>query len=602
MTRKALVVGINRYPYLKDSKGNAQHLTSPAADAAEIDSLMRKGLFEVTRLPETFTDEAMQVDEKGTLKKETLQREISKLFNPEDGDVPTTALLFFAGHGLQETLPRNKVQGYLATSDADNKRIYGVSFDWLLQELIDSPVKNQIVWLDCCHSGEFTNLIFDQADAENRGQKNVNRLFIAACRESETAYGGIKGHGLLTYLLLKGLNQAQDKKGDWITSKSLDAFIHAELKRDQNLSTFQQRFRSNSYGEPIEFWPTSSPTNNSSLLAAKRDGKLPELFKYLIHLIPDEDLPEDISDKLSDLFKIKNKPIESINDTLDSYLIATVEYYTYPKEVLLNAWLVIDNSVPVEDKSRFIPLIDIDIDQNQTQPGVVCQFKQMPEQLDKFIEKSRKLLSPKIYNLTIEVFLPTRLMYMDVDSWKIFDPRTNEETMLGVKYPIRLRSLERLSRKYLEDARPDWCQQWDRVKNIAPDQQNQELFEHLDQMENFNWRLLRMNLTEKIGLKLTCAPPQTKMKDLFKAILGATTPIAIWTRCHVDHCDLAAEIDRILTLNNLSRLCESVQKVRAEADAQRLDDPTLDHLGFHLSLLWEDPYLIPPYHPTGGGE
>ncbi|MGL6139147.1 MAG: hypothetical protein ACRC2M_17775, partial [Planktothrix sp.] len=123
---------------------------------------------------------------------------------------------------------------------------------------------------------------------------------------------------------------------------------------------------------------------------------------------------------------------------------------------------------------------------------------------------------------------------------------------------------------------------------------NQELFEHLDQMENFNWRLLRMNLKEKIGLKLTCAPPKTKMEYLFKAILGATTPIAIWTRCHVDHCDLAAEIDRILTLNNLSRLCESVQTVRAEADAQRLDDPTLDHLGFHLSLLWEDPYRIPP--------
>jgi vWA-MoxR associated protein C-terminal domain/CHAT domain len=376
-----------------------------------------------------------------------------------------------------------------------------------------------------------------------------------------------------------------------------DWFWFCDLGEDKKINeSIQQAYR-DSLPVDARLWKLEGNDMTSIIQTLAQYRRLPEFFNRLIQ---DEGLPPEIRGKLSDLFKIEKQPIAKINKPLESYLIVTVEYYTYPKKVLLNAWLVLDNSVPVKDKSMFIPLIDID--QNQTQPGVVCQFKQMPEQLEKFIEKSRKLLNPKIYNLTIEVFLPTRLMYMDVDSWKIFDPRTNEETILGVKYPIRLRSLERLSPEYLDDALSDWCQQWDRVKNIAPDQQNQELFEHLDQMENFNWRLLRMNLKEKIGLKLTCAPPQTKMEYLFKAILAATTPIAIWTRCHVDHCDLAAEIDRILTLNNLSRLCESVQKVRAEADAQRLDDPTLDHLGFHLSLLWEDPYLIPPYHPTGGGE
>jgi uncharacterized caspase-like protein len=255
MKRQALVIGINRYPYLKDSQGNTQNLTYPAGDAAEIDRLLRvHGNFEVRRLPETFTGDAMQVDEMGMVNKDTLQREISKLFNPDNGDVPSTALLFFAGHGLQEILPRNKCKGYLATSEADNKNKYGVPFDWLVGELIDSSVKEQIVWLDCCHSGEFTNLTFAQADAENMGQKNVNRLFIAACRESETAYGGIKGHGLLTYLLLKGLDPAQNTKGEWITSTSLNDFVHNELIRDPVFSTFQQRFRSNCYGEQIKFW------------------------------------------------------------------------------------------------------------------------------------------------------------------------------------------------------------------------------------------------------------------------------------------------------------------------------------------------------------
>lgn len=253
--RKALVVGINRYPNLKNPQGIAQHLTYPAADAEAIARLLREcGLFEVTLLPETCPDYANQVDEKGTVDKATLQEEISKLFNPHKGDVPDVALLFFAGHGWQESLPRNKVKGYLATSDADGKRIYGIPFDWLRDELSESPVLNQIVCLDCCHSGEFTNLTFTQADAENRGcPENVNRLFIAACRSSETAHG-VKGHGLLTWLLLRGLDPNQNPKKEWITSTSLNNYVHAELRKDPAFSTFQQRLRSIPYGEPIQFW------------------------------------------------------------------------------------------------------------------------------------------------------------------------------------------------------------------------------------------------------------------------------------------------------------------------------------------------------------
>ncbi|HBK20994.1 MAG TPA: hypothetical protein DDZ60_00320 [Planktothrix sp. UBA10369] len=256
MLRRALVIGINRYPYLEDSKGKSQHLTYSAGDAEEIGRVLSKyGRFQVTRLPETFTGDAMQVDKMGLVDQDTLETEISQLFNPTDGYIPSTALLFFAGHGLQGTLPPNEeVKGYLATSQADNECKYAVSFDWLFQQLIASPVTNQIVWLDCCHSGEFTNL-FAQANAENGGKtNNVNRLFIAACRESEIAYSGIGGHGLLTSVLLKGLDPAQNIKGEWITSTSLNDFVHTESRIDPVINTFGQRFRSNCYGEQIDFW------------------------------------------------------------------------------------------------------------------------------------------------------------------------------------------------------------------------------------------------------------------------------------------------------------------------------------------------------------
>ncbi len=251
MMRKALVVGINRYPYLKDSQNNAQHLNAPAADADAITHLFRQyGQFEVTLLPETCSNRVDREQDGVTEKK--LIEEISELFNPEEGEVPRTALLFFAGHGLLKSLPHNK-EVYLATSDTDKRERWGIGLGWLLQKLIDSPVSEQIVWLDCCHSGEFTNLAFAQANGGNGGRENVNRSFIAACRDTETAYG-VKGQGILTSLLLRGLDPYQNPRGKWINSKNLDAFINDELRNDANLNRFQQRFRSNTVGEPINFW------------------------------------------------------------------------------------------------------------------------------------------------------------------------------------------------------------------------------------------------------------------------------------------------------------------------------------------------------------
>lgn len=659
MLRRALVIGINRYPYLEDSKSKPQHLTYPAGDAEEIGRVLSKyGHFEVTRLPETFTGEAMQVDNMGLVDQDTLEREISQLFNPTDGNIPGTALLFFAGHGLQGTLPPNEeVKGYLATSETDNECEYAISFDWLFQQLIASSVRNQIVWLDCCHSGEFTNL-FAQADAKNEGQKNVNRLFIAACRDSEIAYSGIKGHGLLTSLLLKGLDPAQNIKGEWITSKSLDAFIHAEL-RNGSLSTFQQRVRSNSYGEQIDFWQTIiSPANNPSLFpdslrnssqflsnsdlswfcslvkdqnldetikkayqdslppALKSDLKLWRLennnikqilqilerFKrlpqFLNHLIQDESLPEEIRSKLSDL-KIEKMLLVSSDQLLESYLIVTVKpAEDNSKEFLLNAWLIMDDSVTLDNNPyRFLPLID---DQNQTEPEIKCKFDQIPEHLDTFIKKSEEYLEGKKYNLTLEFFLPIDLMCKEVDRWKITDPLV-KEIPLGFRYPIRLRSLERQECRYLKTYESNWLKNWDKVRSALDKKPTSELFEHLQEMETFNnWKSLSSSLYEKIGIKLTCAPSQAKRKDLFIAILQATTPIAIWTRCNLKNPNLAAEIDRILTSNNLSRLCESVQKVRVEANAEENDQ----HLGFHLALLWENPYRLLPniYEAKSPGE
>lgn len=143
--------------------------------------------------------------------------------------------------------------------------------------------------------------------------------------------------------------------------------------------------------------------------------------------------------------------------------------------------------------------------------------------------------------------------------------------------------------EYIDSYLSDWRELWNKVKPVLHNEVIQELFEHVEEMENFKWELLKISLKEKIGLKVTCAPPQTKREDLFKAILRATTPIAIWTRCDIPNFDQVATIDKILTFKPLCHLSESVRQTREEASAQ-----TEEHLGFHLALLWEDPHRLIP--------
>ncbi len=323
------------------------------------------------------------------------------------------------------------------------------------------------------------------------------------------------------------------------------------------------------------------------------------LSEFITQLSHDKNISEEIRNQLSNFAnKIASKKYSENNKNikktgflsnrkgqLESYLIATIERFDDDNEKFsLNAWLIIDDSVPINDLSRFTSLLD----KNEQQVGTLCKFNDIPNKLNKFLKTGLRYLRGKQYKLIVEVFLPSDLIGVEVDRWKISDPII-EEISLGIKYPIRLRSLERLDLEYLDSYLSEWYKYWDKVKTVLHNEPVQDFFEHLEEMESFNWKLLRNSLKEKIGLKLTCAPPKAKTKDLFRAILTATTPIAIWTRYDIPNFDHVSAIDEILTFKPLCHLCESVRETREQADAQ-----TEEHLGFHLALLWENPYRLTP--------
>jgi vWA-MoxR associated protein C-terminal domain len=90
-----------------------------------------------------------------------------------------------------------------------------------------------------------------------------------------------------------------------------------------------------------------------------------------------------------------------------------------------------------------------------------------------------------------------------------------------------------------------------------------------------------------IGIKLQKIPIQTGKGSVFAVILSTATPVALWLRCHLPECN--QQVDGLL------RCCiEQLTKTVAEKRREALPKPEDSHIGHHISLLWEDPYRLPP--------
>jgi len=228
MVRDALVVGISHYQHLPS-------LNAPAHDAEAIaHELETNGDFQVARLPEIVQDGRLRVGQKTPVTLTDLETALVRLFKPSGANIPHTALFYFSGHGLQKEAGIR--EGYLATSDANPEtNFYGLSLFWLRRLLQESPVRQRIILLDCCHSGEILNFL----EADPGAHAGTDRLFMAASREYETAYESLTSpYSVFTEALLAGLDARRLPAGV-VTNYALTDWVSNALKGESQQPLFE---------------------------------------------------------------------------------------------------------------------------------------------------------------------------------------------------------------------------------------------------------------------------------------------------------------------------------------------------------------------------
>jgi len=247
----------------------------------------------------------------------------------------------------------------------------------------------------------------------------------------------------------------------------------------------------------------------------------------------------------------------------------------------IKAWLIRDTQDYQAHRQGISPIIIAGMTGDETYAQVDLPHE-LPNLISQFLVESNHLFDS---DPELHICLPVELMNHDVDLWKL-DDGGPVKPFLGRRYRVVLRCTERWSRSYKQEKM--WKQKWERHKSLLEKIACDAFIEgDDDDLEALYYDLLEETV---VGLKVKQAPTAVGINSLFGVLLQAGTPIAIWGRSNLQSTTNDIEFARVLGLCQLSNLLHTVKEERQKARRASADA----HIGHHLSLLWDDPYLVPP--------
>ncbi|MGH3778594.1 MAG: effector-associated domain 2-containing protein [Pseudonocardiaceae bacterium] len=240
---------------------------------------------------------------------------------------------------------------------------------------------------------------------------------------------------------------------------------------------------------------------------------------------------------------------------------------------LLSAWLQHDRSPeePIHRDDEAVPLSDVG-------ERLFDLLRQVPEHVDDDIEE-----------LVVELILPRALITWPVDQWQVDREFPHA---LGTAYPVVVRSLDRLRRP---DLHAPWERKWrwlTRNDRRADHSYFRDVEVH-DQPAVSALRAMLLRNESPVALVMRTPPLKSDglSADAFSAGLQGGIPIMVWCRDTTMSKDFQEQIRISLANGDLLRLPQRVFELRllAAENAGQGDD----HVGCHVTLLWDDFDRIP---------
>ena len=308
---------------------------------------------------------------------------------------------------------------------------------------------------------------------------------------------------------------------------------------------------------------------------------------------------EDLKAVLRKEKALKNQENFQIKQSEPYLLVAAIEK---SKGFILKAWLIENpqNYTP-ENPQGFHSFIDEENVLMNAKGTIVSnkntsefnQAKNLTELLQFFWADVSERYD---FNLEkIAIFLPYKLIDRDikpVDQY-ISDPNIPEyfQTLLGEQCEITLRFSERLRLSGNSNAELNKFNQKWRSLTSRQGARVIDIF-HPSATSGNRKKFFRQIFADDVAaVRLTEVLQPEKRESVMEAFYYAGIPVALWMRPEAENIDCAEELQNICNAcNSLSNLPKAIKAKRSEAWEQDIDR----HIGNHLSLLWEDPDIVPP--------
>lgn len=178
-----------------------------------------------------------------------------------------TVLFYFSGHGMLEP---NSHTAFLCLENTqkNNLKNTGLQLQELLQVLGNCPARQQLVWLDACHSGGMTLRgvtpqlveVLQQRAAQSKG---FYALLSCDINQQSWEFTELE-HGVFTYFLMQGLHgEAADSQGV-ISADSLYRYVYHQTlqyidKTNQQLRLINQQKRGKGETQLYSEYPLQTP-------------------------------------------------------------------------------------------------------------------------------------------------------------------------------------------------------------------------------------------------------------------------------------------------------------------------------------------------------